>query len=147
MYGGGGGYLAPRQKTQAIRFIGRGCHGAWQGKRQVLLIHVDADAWKADFQSRLKMPPEDAGAIRLYQVADPSDHADWSAQVTAERQVDVWQSGRHAAVRWEQVRRANHWLDAGYLGTAAAWYVREFLGQDKQAPKDGWFAAQKRGRA
>jgi phage terminase large subunit GpA-like protein len=141
VYGGGAGYLAPRQKSESIRLIGRGYHGTWQTKRGILLIHVDADAWKADFQSRLKMPATEAGAIRLYQVADPAEHADWSAQVTAERQVHLWKAGKRAAVKWEQIRRANHWLDAGYLGTAAACYLREH-GIKAKGPEGGWFERQ-----
>jgi phage terminase large subunit GpA-like protein len=150
VYGGGAGYKPPRQKSEAVRLIGRGYYGVWQTKRQVLLVHVDANAWKADFQSRLKMPATDAGSIRLYQVADPSEHADWSAQVTAERQVDVWRAGRRAAVKWEPIRRANHWLDAGYLGTAAAQYLREHGAEGKQQPQwsgqksGGWFQQQQR---
>ena len=152
VYGGGGGYLAPRLKSESVRLIGRGYHGIWQTKRQVLLIHVDADAWKAEFQSRLKMPPEQSGAIRLYEVADPAEHADWAAQVSAERQVEAWKEGKRASVKWEQIRRANHWLDAGYLGSAAAEYIREH-GTDKpqgawkpSGNKSGWFNQQRRRR-
>ena len=124
VWGGGGRYAAPRLKTDVVRYIGRGTHATWQRAQQITLMHVDADGWKAEFHSRLKMPASEPGAIRLYAVADSTEHADWCAHVTAERQVDVWKEGQRAAVKWEQVRRENHWLDAGYLGTAAGEFIR-----------------------
>jgi hypothetical protein len=149
VHGGGGGYTQPRMKSESVRLIGRGYHGIWQPKRQVLLVHVDADAWKAEFQSRLKMPAEEAGSIRLFEVADPAEHADWAAHVSAERQVEVWKEGKRAAIKWEQIRRANHWLDAGYLGSAAAQYIREHGTSEQRGSwqptegKGGWFERQK----
>jgi phage terminase large subunit GpA-like protein len=125
VYGGGGRYTSPRLKSDVVRFIGRGMHMNWQRSHAVYLMHVDADFWKAEFHSRLKIGSGEPGSIRLYSVADPVEHADWSQHVTAERQIDVFEGGRRASIKWEQLRRENHWLDAGYLGTAAGWFVRD----------------------
>jgi len=124
VYGGNGRYNAPRLKSDTVRYIGKGMHANWQRAHGVYLMHVDADAWKAEFHSRLKLTAEEPGAIRLYAVADVAEHADWSNHVTAERQIDVWKEGQRAAIKWEQLRRENHWLDAGYLGTAAGEFIR-----------------------
>lgn len=135
VYGGGGRYDAPRLITDTVRYIGKAMHATWQEAHQVHLMNVNADFWKAEFHSRLKLDPTEPGAIRLYAVADLSEHADWSAQVTAERQIDVWKEGQKAAIKWETLRRANHWLDAGYLATAAGEFIRFSVSQRKATPK------------
>jgi len=139
---GAGRYAPPRSKGATVRYIGRGMHASYQRAHGILLMHVNADAWKADFQSRLKMEPTEAGAITLYAVADPTEHADWSAHVTAERQIETLQG-----VKYERLRRENHWLDAGYLATAAGEFIRANSSQDGHlGPKPRKTLAQMAGR-
>jgi phage terminase large subunit GpA-like protein len=142
VYGGGGRYQAPRSKTKAVRYVGKGMYATAQHAHGIDLMHIDADAWKAEFHSRLKIGADAPGGIWLYAVADPIEHADWSQHVTAERQVDVFKAGQRIGIKWEPLRRANHWLDAGYAGTAAAEYLRATQ-QTQPAVMGGWFAAQK----
>jgi len=143
VFGGGGRYTTPREKGELVRYIGRGMHATYQPAHGVLLMSLDADAWKAEFQSRLKMEPTEAGAITLYAVADSTDHADWCAQVAAERQIETLQG-----VKFETLRRANHWLDAGYEATAAGEFIRANAPQEGQLrPKPRKTLAQMAGRA
>jgi phage terminase large subunit GpA-like protein len=120
-------YMSPRGKGDVVRYIGRAMHATYQRAHAVMLMHVDADAWKAEFQSRLKMESTEVGAITLYVVADPTEHADWCAHVTAERQVETLQG-----MKFERLRRDNHWLDAGYSATAAAEFIRANSPQEGQ---------------
>lgn len=124
---GGGIYVTPKGKGDVVRYIGRAMHATYQRAHSVLLMHLDADAWKAEFQSRLKMEPDEIGAITLYSVADPTDHADWCSHVTAERQIETLQG-----MKFERLRRENHWLDAGYSATAAGEFIRANSPQDGQ---------------
>jgi phage terminase large subunit GpA-like protein len=118
-------YKAPRAKTKEIRYIGRSMHSSYQKAHGISLMLVGSDYWKAEFHARLKMPAADAGSIRLYAVADQTEHADWCNHVTAERQVEVFKAGRPMGLKFETIRRANHWLDSGYAGTAAAQFLRD----------------------
>lgn len=122
-------YSTPRSKTTEIKYIGRSMHSSYQKAHGITLFVVGADYWKAEFHSRLKMPSTEPGAIRLYAVADQTEHADWCNHVTAERQVEVFKAGRTCGLSWERIRRDNHWLDAGYLGTAAAQFLRDTGGK------------------
>jgi len=135
-------YRAPKKKDAVVRYIGRAMHASYQRAHSVLLMLLDSDAWKAEFQSRLKMDPTEAGAITLYAGADSTEHADWSAQVAAERQVETLYG-----VKFERLRRDNHWLDAGYAATAAGEYIRANSPQEGQIrPKPRRTLAQMAGR-
>jgi phage terminase large subunit GpA-like protein len=128
-----GRYTSPREKSDTVRYIGRAMHATYQRAHSILLMSVNADAWKAEFQSKLKMESDEPGAITLYSVADATDHADWCAQVTAERQVETLYG-----VKFEPLRRENHWLDAGYLATAAGEFIRA------NSPREGQLQAKPR---
>ena len=39
--------------------------------------------------------------------------------MTSERQVEDFQAGRGVVIRWEAIRRQNHWFDCMYLSGAA----------------------------
>ena len=139
VYGANSRYTAPREITNTIRYVGPGMHSSWQAVHSLHLIHLDSNAWKAEFHSRLKLDATEPGAIRLYTVPDISEHADWSQHVTAERQIDVFVAGRRAGIKWEQLRKENHWLDAGYYGTAAGQFLRDMKRSKKpkkQQPAD-----------
>lgn len=116
-------YVAPKAKSSEVRFIGKGYHMSWIRRAKILLVHVNADHWKSEFHQRLAMPPEELTAITLYQSASSAEHIEYSRQVTAERQIEKWIPGRGTVPVWQRVERANHYLDAGYLSTAAAHFV------------------------
>lgn len=122
-------YLAPKSLGSEVRYIGREFHLSWIRRARILLVHVNADHWKSDLHQRLAMPPEEPTAITLYQGASPAEHLAFSQQITAERQVEKWIPGRGTAPVWERVARANHYLDASYLATAAGQFVVTKLGE------------------
>lgn len=117
-------YVAPKAKTADVRYIGREYHLTWQRPAKLLLVHVNADHWKSEFHQRLAMPPDEPTAITLYQAASSAEHLEYSRHITAERQIEKWLPGRGTVLVWERVERANHYLDAGYLATAAAHFVQ-----------------------
>jgi hypothetical protein len=127
VYGRNEGYHPPKSLSETVRYIGRGMHSSWQPVHGVHLINLDSDSWRSEFQARLKLDPMAPGAIRLYTVADPAEHADWCNHVTADRLMDVFDAGRRVGVKWTQIRKANHWGDAGYYGTAAGQFLRDML--------------------
>lgn len=127
-------YFTPKAKTGDIRFIGREYHITWILASRTLLVHVNADHWKSDFHQRLAMPPEEPAAITLYQAASSAEHLEYSRQVTAERQVEKWLPGRGTVHVWERMERSNHYLDAGYLATAAGHYIAQQL-EKRDRPK------------
>jgi phage terminase large subunit GpA-like protein len=116
-------YVSPKAKGGDVLYIGREYHMTRQRADKVLLVHVNADHWKTDFHQRLAMPAEEPTAITLYQAASPTEHLEYSRQVTAERQIEKWFPGRGTKSVWERVDRENHFLDAGYLATAAGHFV------------------------
>lgn len=125
---GGGTYTTPRTAGESVTFIGQGMHATWQETHQIHLMFLSCDLWKAEFHGRLKLAADQPGAIRLYAAADSEvEHADWSQHVTAERQEEVWKAGARVAVVWKNVRRENHFLDAGYSATACGWFVRNTI--------------------
>jgi len=134
-YGDGAGmvYTPPRLITQTVTYIGKGMHTNYMAKQDVTLMHVSADLWKAEFQARLQMPVTEPGSIRIYSTPQPDiDHADWASHVTAERQVQAMRNGVPVGIKWEKMRE-NHWLDAGYLATAAGEFIRATITTAAQA--------------
>jgi phage terminase large subunit GpA-like protein len=130
-----GRYRAPRNKTNEVVWIGRECYlGRVMRKgrklRGVMLMHVNSDHWKSEYHQRLAMPADQPGAVTLYDPADPLEHSTFAAHLTAERQLET-----EKGIVWERVDRNNHFLDAGYLSTAAAYHLwLEWLDQQQQPP-------------
>jgi len=49
----------------------------------------------------------------------PQDHLSLAKHLTAETKVEEFVAGKGMVVRWERLRRQNHWLDALYNACAA----------------------------
>lgn len=110
-------YHPPRKRSNLIRLIGEGYHiSARPGK--VPLIEVNADHWKTWVHERLNTPENTPGALTFFQ-APPRDHYVLVRQLTAERQVQVTVAGKGDVVRWERIRRNNHYLDCAYMASAS----------------------------
>lgn len=139
-------YIAPKATGAEVRYIGAQYHFSWIRRVRTILVHVNADHWKSDFHQRLAMPPEEPTAISLYQAASSAEHLAYSQQVTAERQIEKWVPGRGTVAVWERVERSNHYLDAGYLATAAGHFILAAMEKQKAEPKEGWFARQQQKR-
>lgn len=122
-YGGeqGRSYSQPRRISSDVRTIGDGYHETAvrsPGKAPLRRIDIDANHWKTQLQDRLCCPVATSGAITLHS-ATGFEHLQLARHLTAERRVEEWIAGRGNVVRWEAIRRDNHWLDAFSLATAA----------------------------
>lgn len=135
-------YMPPKGLSQEIRYLGKEYHLTRSRKAQMLVVHCNADHWKSELHQRLAMPPEEPGAIRLYETADPNEHGELIDHLTAERQTEKWFQGRGELIVWDRIRRQNHFLDAGYAGTAAAHLVMTLHKGKAGRPTQGWFAQQ-----
>lgn len=139
-------YAAPKKKTAVTRIIGEGYHVSTR-PANVPLVEVDADHWKTWIHRRLSSPADAPGSLQLFAAA-PGTHYDLCRQLTAEKQVQEMIPGKGEVVRWERIRRSNHFLDCVYNAAAAAHLCGVRLTQsthlDQAAPVTDWFARQKR---
>ncbi len=71
---------------------------------------------------RLSTPLDKPGAMTLFQ-ANPADHQALAKHLTAERKTEEFVAGKGVVMKWERLRRQNHWLDALYTACAAGHYV------------------------
>jgi phage terminase large subunit GpA-like protein len=145
-------YHAPRRTGNEVRYIGNAYHLVRDARWRMLVAHVNSDHWKGELHDRLALPADADTALQLYEVADAAEHRELAEQLTAERQVTKYAEGRGEVVCWERIRRANHFLDAAYLATAAGNLAVTLAERPKQQswsgkqPKSGsgWFEQQAR---
>ena len=81
-------------------------------------MEIDADHWKTWVHQRLSTPVGKAGAMTLFQ-APPQEHLALAKHLTAETKTEEFVAGRGVVVKWERLRRQNHWFDALYNACAA----------------------------
>ena len=121
-------YSKPKSTGSIVRLIGDEYHlSETDGGR--MIMEINADHWKSHLHERLRTPlanPEKniayvPGAMTLYQ-AIPQDHFALAKHFTAERQIEEFIPGKGRRVRWEVIRRANHYFDCAYMACAAAHY-------------------------
>ncbi|MGL4464762.1 MAG: terminase gpA endonuclease subunit [Planctomycetia bacterium] len=108
-------YAAPKSVGDLVAKIGRRWHLARQRAEKIKLAEFDADHWKSWLHARLSTPVGQSGALTLPK-APPASHLSYVKHLTAEKQVEDPDGTR----RWENVRDANHWLDATVLSCLAA---------------------------
>lgn len=138
-------YFLPSKRSRDIRFVGQGFHLArlrrnGQLMPGIILAHLDGDCWKSRLHDRLAMPVDAPGAITLYRAADEAEHAEFVSHLTAEKQVETSTGG----VRFERVRRANHWLDSTYEALVAGEYAKIVVAEKSKEKQRGWYAQEKR---
>ena len=80
---------------------------------------MDADHWKTWVHQRLSTPLDKPGALSLFR-ARPDEHLSLAKHLTAETKTEEYVAGKGVAVRWERLRRQNHWFDALYNACCAA---------------------------
>ncbi len=124
-----GRYLAPEHKQRDVMAVGREMHVSIvkrNGKPLpgVWLVHLNSDYWKSELHQRLRQPVGEAGALSLFKASETFGHADYSAHLVAEKQVEKFVAGRGTVIVWERVDRNNHWLDSTYGALAAAAFVQ-----------------------
>lgn len=115
-------YGKPTSTGQKIRWIGDGCHVS-RIAADVELVEIDADFWKTRTHSRLECEPHEPGAIQLYKAENPREHFTYAKHLTAEKKVEEFIAGRGLIVRWEKMRKANHYLDTESLANVAGHLV------------------------
>jgi hypothetical protein len=105
------------QTGSVVQLVGEGYHAAWLPLHQLHLLEVDSDHWKTWAHQRLATPVGSPGAMTLFD-APPHEHLALARHLTAETKVEEFVAGKGVVVRWERVRRQNHWLDALYNACA-----------------------------
>jgi hypothetical protein len=101
-----------------VKMIGEGYHLNWLPAEQLHLVEVDADHWKTWVHQRLVTPLDKPGAMTLFR-AQPQEHLSLAKHLTAETKTEEFIAGKGVVVRWERIRRQNHWFDALYNACAA----------------------------
>ena len=129
-------YTAPRKRTNAIIKIGEGWHLVWQKAERVHVVEISSDQWKTWSHLRFTTPREEPGAMTLFR-AGKNEHLKFSKHLTAERQIEEFVPGKGMVIKWEVLRRANHWLDCYYVACAAANFHGVRLNQEKKPTHTG----------
>jgi phage terminase large subunit GpA-like protein len=114
-------YNRPTQLTQTTRFIGRDFHINYLQAERINLVEINADYWKTWVHQRLTQPLDKPGAMTFYH-APPEMHLSIAKHLTAEAKTEEFVAGKGVIVKWECIRRSNHFFDALYYAAAAGWY-------------------------
>lgn len=143
-------YKTPPKKSLRVRLLGEEYHVERVVAPPVDVVCANVDHWKTWVHQRLLTPPGLPGAMTLY-VGLANEHVSFAKHLTAERQVREWVAGYGWKIRWEALRKGNHYLDAtGYAGVALHLVgARIVTGQAPPAPsaQRGWFKQRRlRGR-
>ena len=115
-------YTRPTRVGSTVRYIGEGYHINALPAEGLLLSVVDSDHWKTWVHQRLSTPIGQPGALTLY-AAPPQEHLTFAHHLTAEKKVEEFVPGKNVVVKWQRVRKQNHWLDALYNACAAGQYA------------------------
>jgi hypothetical protein len=122
-------YSQPRATSKTILAIGERYHLQADPVHRLAVVHIDSDHWKGFFQDRLLAPLRAEGSqtllpacLTLYRTPDRKEHAGIAKHWSAERRVTEYVPGKGHVTRFEQLRRTNHFLDAGMLASPAAHY-------------------------
>ena len=120
----GGQYHEPKQVAGNVVHIGEQYHIQWLPEHRVFAVKVNADHWKSTLHEQLGLPLEAGqerppGSMTFYESPDANEHLSLVKQLTSEKPIEEIVPGFGAVKKWVHVRGKNHWLDAGYLATAA----------------------------
>jgi phage terminase large subunit GpA-like protein len=111
-------YNRPTRTGAIVRHVGEGFHINYIRAERIRLVEVDADHWKSWVHQRLSTPLDKPGTMTLFQAA-PQEHLALAKHLTAETKTEQFLAGRGVVVKWERLRRQNHWFDALYNACAA----------------------------
>jgi phage terminase large subunit GpA-like protein len=127
-------YNRPTQTGSVVRHIGEGYHVNFLRSEKLRLVEIDADHWKTWVHQRLVTPLESDGAMTLFE-APPQQHLALAKHLTAEVKTEEFVAGKGVVVKWERLRRQNHWFDALYNACAAGHYCGVRLVGGKREPR------------
>lgn len=136
----------PTSTGSIVKKIGEAYHLSRLQNERLLLCEIDADHWKTWVHLRLATPVDSPGAMRLFQ-AKPEEHLPLARHLTAERKTEEFVAGRGVVVRWERIRKQNHWFDALYNAWAAGHLAGVRLVEDKRPPRERLTLAEMSARA
>ena len=74
------------------------------------------------------------GAMTLFQ-ASPQEHLALAKHLTAEVKTEEFVAGKGVVVKWERLRRQNHWFDAIYNACAAGYFCGVRLVDEAKAKR------------
>lgn len=111
-------YTQPIKKTQTIRYLGERYFAQKHQKHQHQYAIVDADYWKTVLHDAFRITPGGRGSISLFRDTSGREHQTYRRHLTAEQLLPDPNS-RHGALRWQQIRKANHYGDATYAALVA----------------------------
>ena len=114
-------YNRPTQTGSIVKHIGEGFHLNRLPTEKLRLAEIDADHWKTWVHQRLSTPMDSPGAMTLFE-ASPQEHLALAKHLTAEVKTEEFVAGKGVVVKWERLRRQNHWFDALYNACAAGYY-------------------------
>jgi hypothetical protein len=114
-------YNRPTSTGSTVRHIGEGYHINLLRAEKLRLVEIDADHWKSWIHQRLTTPLGGNGAMTLFE-ASPQTHLALAKHLTAEVKTEEFVSGKGVVVKWERLRKQNHWFDALYNASAAGHY-------------------------
>jgi phage terminase large subunit GpA-like protein len=115
-------YQRPRNLSSTTLAIGQDYHLTALRDKQIILVEMDADAWKTWVHNRLTTPIDAAGAMTLFN-APAMEHMALSKHLTAEKPVEEFIAGRGTVRKWRRISRSNHWFDATAIACAAGHFV------------------------
>lgn len=128
-------YQRPGKKSKEIVHIGEEYHFTHDVPEAIYRVDCNADHWKTFFHNRLSVPlqsPLAPGSLVLCQ-AIPKEHTALAKHLTSEKQVEEYLEGRGYIQRWERVKKANHYFDAGYMACAAGHFCGVRLLEEPKA--------------
>jgi len=117
-----GNYRGPTKKSKGVIYIGDGIHVTRLPAIRIKVAHLNSDHWKSYVHACLETPLDQPGALSLYHVEKMKEHHAFAKHLTAEKQVIEFVPGKGEILRWEQERKANHWLDSTYMACGAREY-------------------------
>lgn len=115
-------YIQPSALSQYVPEIGDGYYIKFLEDRYSMAAFVDSDQWKSWVHARFRTPVTGMGAMKLFAVPKAVEHTAFAHHLAAERGREEFVAGKGLVVKWEKVRRSNHWLDASYLACACGHY-------------------------
>jgi phage terminase large subunit GpA-like protein len=127
-------YNRPTSTGSTVRFIGEGYHMNYLRAEKLRLVEIDADHWKSWVHQRMTSPQGKDGAMTLFE-ASPQTHLALAKHLTAEVKTEEFVAGKGVVVKWERLRRQNHWFDALYNASTAGYHCGARLVTTVAAPK------------
>lgn len=111
-------YRAPKRRSDMVVRLGDHYHIARLKEPKLWLVESSADHWKSWLHERIRTPVGEPGSFLLFS-ATAQEHMSYAKHLTAERQVEEFSAAKGRYIKWEVIRRNNHYLDASSLACVA----------------------------